>query len=163
MAIRDQMRANAQPFLQPGETVQAVFGAQTTSQWFALISYWIIIIRNAYRVIVVTDRRILVCKSGRFRTTPVNEVLYELPRSTRIGPASGLWYKTQSLGEQMFIAKRFHKYIEAADQGGGAAGVGAAAGRWAADPSGRHELRYWDGAAWTEHVQDAGTQATDPL
>jgi hypothetical protein len=33
---------------------------------------------------------------------------------------------------------------------------------WLADPAGRHELRYWDGAAWTEHVADAGTTAVDP-
>jgi len=33
---------------------------------------------------------------------------------------------------------------------------------WYADPSGRFELRYWDGAAWTEHVSRAGQQFTDP-
>jgi len=27
---------------------------------------------------------------------------------------------------------------------------------WYADPSGRYELRYWDGNAWTEHVSRAG-------
>jgi len=159
------MKANAAPLLQPGETVQAVFGAQTTSQWFALISYWIIIFTNAYRVVVVTDRRILVCKSGRFRTTPVNAVLHELPRATRIGPPSGLWYKTEALGERLYVAKRFHKDIEAADAalGAAAASAPAAAGSWAADPAGRNELRYWDGTAWTEHVQNAGVQTTDPM
>lgn len=33
---------------------------------------------------------------------------------------------------------------------------------WYADPSGRFELRYWDGSAWTEHVSRAGQQFTDP-
>ncbi len=33
---------------------------------------------------------------------------------------------------------------------------------WYADPSGRYELRYWDGNAWTEHVSRAGQQFTDP-
>jgi hypothetical protein len=33
---------------------------------------------------------------------------------------------------------------------------------WYADPSGRYELRYWDGGAWTEHVSRAGQQFTDP-
>ena len=32
---------------------------------------------------------------------------------------------------------------------------------WQADPFGRHELRYWDGAAWTAHVSDGGTTSTD--
>jgi hypothetical protein len=33
---------------------------------------------------------------------------------------------------------------------------------WYADPAGRYELRYWDGAQWTEHVSRAGQQYTDP-
>lgn len=33
---------------------------------------------------------------------------------------------------------------------------------WYADPAGRYELRYWDGAQWTEHVARGGTQYTDP-
>jgi uncharacterized protein YxjI len=28
---------------------------------------------------------------------------------------------------------------------------------------GRHQLRYWDGKNWTEHVSDNGVQGTDPL
>jgi len=32
---------------------------------------------------------------------------------------------------------------------------------WYPDPYGRHELRYWDGAAWTEHVSSHGRQSTD--
>jgi hypothetical protein len=35
--------------------------------------------------------------------------------------------------------------------------------RWHADPTGRHQLRYWDGRAWTAHVSDRGVAATDPL
>lgn len=42
-----------------------------------------------------------------------------------------------------------------------AAASGVPAG-WYADPSGRFELRYWDGNAWTEHVSRAGQQYTDP-
>jgi uncharacterized protein YxjI len=34
---------------------------------------------------------------------------------------------------------------------------------WYPDPMGRHQLRYWDGANWTEHVTDNGVQGTDPL
>jgi len=124
MAIRDKIRANAAPLLQPGEQIQAVIPAQITSGWMALISYWIIVIRGAYRVVVVTDRRILVCSSGRMRMTPVNEVLREVPRATLIGPPSGLWYRTDSLGERLYIAKRFHKDILDADA---AAGAGAPA------------------------------------
>jgi hypothetical protein len=34
---------------------------------------------------------------------------------------------------------------------------------WYADPFGRFQQRYWDGAAWTEHVSTNGAQAVDPL
>jgi hypothetical protein len=34
---------------------------------------------------------------------------------------------------------------------------------WYADPTGRHQLRYHNGAAWTEHVSDNGQQSTDPV
>lgn len=31
------------------------------------------------------------------------------------------------------------------------------------DPIGRHELRYWDGERWTEHVKEQGHRFVDPL
>ncbi|HZP30572.1 MAG TPA: hypothetical protein VFC99_16590 [Acidimicrobiia bacterium] len=115
MAIRDTMRTNAAHLLEQGESVQAVFGAQTASGWWALLTYWIVIFKGGFRVVVVTDRRILVCRSGRLSTTQVNEVLGEFPRQTRIGPASGLWYRCNSLGQPLYVHKRFHKDIAAAD------------------------------------------------
>lgn len=36
------------------------------------------------------------------------------------------------------------------------------AANWYPDPLGRHELRYWDGTQWTEHVSSHGRQAVDP-
>jgi uncharacterized protein YxjI len=33
---------------------------------------------------------------------------------------------------------------------------------WLPDPTKRHQYRYWDGSAWTEHVADNGVQSTDP-
>lgn len=127
MALRDKIRANAEHVLQPGEVIQAVIPAQTVSPYFALITYWIIVFSNAYRVIVVTDRRILVCRSGRLTITPVGQVEREAPRSTRIGPGSGVWYKTESLGEPLYIARRFFKDIAEADASG-AAGPGPVPG-----------------------------------
>src|ERR1043165_4113627 len=32
---------------------------------------------------------------------------------------------------------------------------------WHPDPFGRHQVRYWDGSNWSEHVADNGVQATD--
>lgn len=33
---------------------------------------------------------------------------------------------------------------------------------WVPDPSGRYEMRYWDGSSWTEHVATGATQGVDP-
>jgi uncharacterized protein YxjI len=34
---------------------------------------------------------------------------------------------------------------------------------WHPDPTGRHELRYWDGSAWTDHVSDQGITGSDAV
>ncbi|MEZ5248422.1 MAG: DUF2510 domain-containing protein [Ilumatobacteraceae bacterium] len=34
---------------------------------------------------------------------------------------------------------------------------------WYPDPAHRHQLRWWDGVSWTDHVSDAGVAAVDPL
>jgi hypothetical protein len=117
MGIRDKFRANATTLLQPGETIQAVIPAQTVSQYFALISFWIIVFKKAYRNIVVTDRRILLCTSGRFRISPVNEIVRDYPRELKIGPAHGLWYRCEAFGDKLYINRRFHKDVAVADGG----------------------------------------------
>jgi Protein of unknown function (DUF2510) len=40
---------------------------------------------------------------------------------------------------------------------------GVPAADWYPDPRSRHELRYWDGAAWTDHVADGGQTSVDPV
>ncbi|MCW2751620.1 MAG: hypothetical protein JWR83_2730, partial [Aeromicrobium sp.] len=40
--------------------------------------------------------------------------------------------------------------------------VGDVQARWATDPFGRHELRYWNGREWTDHVSDYGIVGTNP-
>ena len=40
---------------------------------------------------------------------------------------------------------------------------GAAPAGWHPDPQERHELRYWDGSKWTDHVSDAGVTSKDPV
>ena len=114
MTLRDKIRANAKPFLRPDEQIQAVIPAQTIRQYWSLISFWLVA-RDTYRVLIVTDRRILLCRSGRFTETPVREVLAEFPRLMAIGPAHGLWYRTDRFGERLFISRRFHEDVAAAD------------------------------------------------
>lgn len=34
---------------------------------------------------------------------------------------------------------------------------------WYPDPTGRHQLRHWDGRAWSAHVSNNGTTGSDPV
>jgi hypothetical protein len=45
----------------------------------------------------------------------------------------------------------------------GPAPAGGQPAGWFADPYGRFQLRYWDGAAWTAHVSTNGQQQVDPM
>ena len=47
-----------------------------------------------------------------------------------------------------------------APAGGG--NVPSVPANWYKDPSGRFEMRYWNGTQWTEHVATAGKQSIDP-
>jgi len=40
---------------------------------------------------------------------------------------------------------------------------GVTPANWYPDPTQRHQLRYWDGNAWTDHVSTNGATATDAL
>jgi uncharacterized protein YxjI len=40
--------------------------------------------------------------------------------------------------------------------------TGTTAPNWYPDPFGRHEMRYFDGTQWTEHVSSHGKQSIDP-
>jgi hypothetical protein len=45
---------------------------------------------------------------------------------------------------------------------GAIAGSAAQPAAWHPDPAGRHELRYWNGTAWTDDVSDGGVTTKDP-
>jgi hypothetical protein len=111
MAIRDTLRRNAAPFVETDEVIQVAFSAQTHSQYLLLLLPLV----NSYRVVVVTNRRILVLRGGRWWLTRILGEVRELPRTTMIGPAHGLWYRFDGLGERLYVHKRFHKDIAAAD------------------------------------------------
>jgi len=119
MALRDSMRASAAQFIDPGEIIEAVMAAQTRLPMFAMVLALLgalidsLLIR--YRMIVVTNRRILVLDTGKFSVKKARSVLVELPRSTRLGPASGIWYTIPAGKEKLKVHRRFFSDIDAAD------------------------------------------------
>ena len=116
MALRDKIAAQAQPHLQPGETIQGVLVGQTASQYLMLLGYLPFLLLNRFRTIVATDRRIVVFDSGLWSATKAKAVVTELPRDHKLGPWTGnVWHRHQVGNETLRIHRRFKKDIEAID------------------------------------------------
>lgn len=121
MTLRDKMMNAAAEYVRPGEQIQAVFGAQTASALVRMMSIFgaigslLTIFFNKYRMFVVTDQRILVLDTGRWSLTKPRGIVAELPRATRLGPATGIWSKIDTGQEKLRVHRRFFKDIAAAD------------------------------------------------
>jgi hypothetical protein len=116
VALRDSMRDSAAQYLQPGEPVQAVIGAQTSSQWLAaLTGIFVFLHLNRYRILAVTPTRIMVLDAGRSSMKKARGVVMELPRSTRLGPGTGMWHQVPAGEEKLRVHRRFFKDMQIAD------------------------------------------------
>ncbi len=116
MALRDAMRESAAQYLRPGEPIQAVFGAQTASPLLAgLTGIFVFLSLNKYRIVAVTPDRIVVLDAGKTSMKKARGIVAELPRSTRLGPGTGVWTQIQAGSEKLRVHRRFYKDIEAAD------------------------------------------------
>lgn len=112
--IREKIATNAQPYLRPGEQVQGAFAGQSISGWWSLLTY-LMFFWLRFRSVIVTDQRILILDTGKWSMTKPKGVVAELPRNVVIGPPSGLWWKCLTLGEKLYVHRRFHKDIVASD------------------------------------------------
>jgi hypothetical protein len=168
MAIRDNMRKRCQPLLEPDEQIQQVWQCQTGgSPWMLALSSFAAFFFK-YRIVCVTDRAVVVFKCSKWSATP-KEVLARLPRNMLFGEMKGLWGQTSATGEKIYIHRRFHKDVEAADAavagiGYGHPGTGqpaqAAGGNpagWYADANQPGNERWYDGTSWTEHLRPTGS------
>ncbi|MEO6988343.1 MAG: hypothetical protein ABI239_06820 [Aquihabitans sp.] len=116
MALRDKLAERAQPYLEPGEQVRQAFMGQTgASPYWAFLTWWIMLFSGQYFVFVVTDRAILVLNAAKWLPSKITGIEARLPRATQIGPVSGMWGQTEGLGKKVWIHKRFHKDVLAAD------------------------------------------------
>src|ERR1700683_3447932 len=109
------MRESAAQYLRPGEPIQAVIGAQTASQWLAgLTGIFVFLGLNRYRILAVTPSRILLLDRGKTSMKKAGGVVVELPRSTRLGPATGMWHRIPAGSETLRVHRRFFKDVETA-------------------------------------------------
>jgi hypothetical protein len=76
---------------------------------------------NRYRIFVVTPARVLVLDAGKVSMKKARGVVAELPRSTRLGPGSGLWHVIPVGEEKLRVHRRFFKDLETAGQEANAA------------------------------------------
>ncbi|MGZ4542560.1 MAG: hypothetical protein ACXVXI_05445 [Mycobacteriaceae bacterium] len=110
------MRESATGYLQPGEPIQAVIGAQTGTQYAAAFGGVLFFLPlNRYRIIVVTPQRIVVLDAGKWSVKRARGVVAELPRATRLGGASGIWHVIRVNGGKLRVHRRFFKDLQSAD------------------------------------------------
>jgi hypothetical protein len=117
MALRDKLASRAQPFLEPGEQVTQIFAGQVgPNPWMIpAIGPIIVMFLSKMRVVAVTDRAVLVFNSSKLTPKPT-ALLQRMPRQTLLGPIEGKQRgKITVGGERIWVHKRFHKDVQAAD------------------------------------------------
>jgi hypothetical protein len=116
MALREGLATRAQPFLEPGERVEAIFNAQSgASPYFSLLSAWIVILTAAYVAIAVTDRSVVVLRNGRFLGTRPIAAKARFPRQP-LGEVTGtVWGKVEVGGTRYWVHRRYHKDVREAN------------------------------------------------
>ena len=104
LPLRDKLRNGADPYLQPGEQIQAVFLAARWTPWYAPAN-------RPDCEVVATDRRILLLKLDSSRR--VAGVAGEAPRETRLGPWSSGQLRIRAFGTDLAVGPEF--YMDAAE------------------------------------------------
>jgi hypothetical protein len=67
------------------------------------------------RVVVVTDRAVILLEAGKRAPAKPKELLQRLPRNVRLCPDQGkIWDKVQIGGERHWVHRRFRGDVEAA-------------------------------------------------
>ncbi|MEU6380314.1 hypothetical protein [Streptomyces sp. NPDC046909] len=125
----------SQRFLEPGEQVQRVVFAQGgINPWFQVVFFLVALIGlrivtggllggalgglagallvNAFitrRLVLVTDRAVVVLEYGQFGGVKPKRVLARLPMGTGIGPLSGTWAQIELGGERLWVHKKWHE------------------------------------------------------
>ena len=115
MSLTEKMAATAGDYLQPGETIQAVFGAQTKSGWWGMFGVLGILLSGTkYRVVAVTNQRLIVFSRGLWKAVPLIGFVAEGPR-TPIGEPTGLWWRFTVHSQVLYVPKGAFKRVREAN------------------------------------------------
>ncbi|MFJ3665180.1 hypothetical protein ACIPSE_01870 [Streptomyces sp. NPDC090106] len=69
--------------------------------------------RVTRRVLLTTDRAIVVLEYDSFGGVHPSRVLSRLPLDTPVGPLSGIWARTELAGERLWIHKKWQRGVPA--------------------------------------------------
>jgi hypothetical protein len=112
------MTERTQPFLEPGEEIQAIFPAQVGLNPGGGMLSGAFSITNRKVIIAATDRSVVVL-NARHRKTPTG-VASRLPRQTRLGPATTrpmqrAFARLSGLPDPTWISSVYRDAVDAAD------------------------------------------------
>jgi hypothetical protein len=115
MSLREKLHDGVQPFLDPGERVVTAFPAQTGPNpfWVGAFGVLLHLFGTKFRLVVVTDRSILLLRSGLFSATKPRELERRMPRE-QLTFDGKVWAKVVVGGERHWVHRRFKKDVEAA-------------------------------------------------
>lgn len=119
---RADLTERALPLLPPGSAIHQVFIGQAAPNFLCFILTYLtgIMYWNKYRCVAVTPQAIYVLDSTkRSGGTKPRTLVGQMPRHTRLGPASGRWTQVDLLGERHWVHRRFHDQIRASDSDAG--------------------------------------------
>lgn len=119
---RADLVERAMPFLPAGSEIRQAFIGQAAPSFFHFIVTYLtgLAVWNKYRCVVVTHEAIYVLDSTkRSGGAKPRGLAGQMPRESKLGPASGRWAQIQLLDERHWVHKRFHRQIADADREAG--------------------------------------------
>jgi hypothetical protein len=117
VTLRDNiLREAEQKYTARGETVQAVMMGITLRPLLLYTLWWLLLDRDSYRVIVCTDKRILLCKVDGVSHS-MESLIDVTERNVLLGPPrSLLMHRISAFSAPIYVARRFYKDIRRADR-----------------------------------------------
>jgi hypothetical protein len=120
IASPEQLASRVQLYVQPGERVRQVFLAQGGPSPYAWVVMWLLGPFVPLRIVVVTDRRILLLRASRLspaRPKALHPVVDRLPLETWRTPlVRGTWCRIVLASHGLWVQRQFYPQILAVDK-----------------------------------------------